>query len=357
MTAVGFLWQFTYDQNGMRTSRTNGNRVYNYVYNGDSLRQVTVDNHDLNFTYDASGRPLTLIYDGTTYYYSLNLQGDVTAILDRQGNTVVSYTYNAWGCILSITGSEKDTVGFYNPLRYRGYVWDPETGLYYLQSRYYSPGLGRFINADALVSTGQGLLGNNMFAYCGNNPVNYIDSLGLSPMYPWEDVPGYLGRLIGEWISEVIQTDEEETDEKGNTTFKAKVKKTAKSVGRNVEFSAGFGQGYYAEADVMEFGASIGMYGNYGTINYKDGKWYTGQEVNIGLSLSATQWLEVGFGDYTFLQSGKVIESSTWAGLNNTKESWTIFSAAAYFIAGGSIYVGFDLNTFLTDFESIWMEG
>ena len=182
MTAVGFLWQFTYDQNGMRTSRTNGTRVYNYVYNGSSLSQVTVDNHDLNFTYDTSGSPMSLIYDGTAYWYDLNLQGDVVGILDSNGNTVVRYTYNAWGCILSITGSEKDTVGFYNPLRYRGYVWDPETGLYYLQSRYYAPGLGRFINADALVSTGQGLLGNNMFAYCGNNPVNYIDSHGQEPI-------------------------------------------------------------------------------------------------------------------------------------------------------------------------------
>ena len=88
------------------------------------------------FTYDASGRPLSLIFDGTAYWYDLNLQGDVVGISDSYGNTVVSYGYNAWGCILSITGSEKDTVGFYNPLRYRGYVYDTETGLYYLQSRY-----------------------------------------------------------------------------------------------------------------------------------------------------------------------------------------------------------------------------
>ena len=73
------------------------------------------------------------------------------------------------------------TLGKYNPLRYRGYVYDTETGFYYLQSRYYDPELGRFLNADALVSTGQGLLGNNMFSYCPNNPVCSIDATGCAP--------------------------------------------------------------------------------------------------------------------------------------------------------------------------------
>ena len=107
-----------------------------------------------------------------------NLQGDVVAILNSSGQVVVQYTYDAWGNPLSTTGSLASTIGTLNPIRYRGYVYDTETGLYYLQSRYYDPELGRFINADAFVSTGQGLLGNNMFAYCGNNPVNYVDPSG-----------------------------------------------------------------------------------------------------------------------------------------------------------------------------------
>ena len=74
-----------------------------------------------------------------------------------------------------------DTLGKLNPLRYRGYIYDTETELYYLQSRYYDPQVGRFLNADALVSTGQGILGNNMFAYCNNNPVNYTDFKGSVP--------------------------------------------------------------------------------------------------------------------------------------------------------------------------------
>ena len=73
------------------------------------------------------------------------------------------------------------TLGFYNPLRYRGYVYDEETGLYYPQSRYYDPEMGRFINADDYISTGQGLLGNTMFAYCFNNPVVFVDNTGENP--------------------------------------------------------------------------------------------------------------------------------------------------------------------------------
>ena len=90
-----------------------------------------------------------------------------------------SYTYDAWGNPLTTTGAMADTLGKLNPLRYRGYVYDTETGLYYLQSRYYNPETGRFINADNLVDT-EDLLGENLFAYCANNPVNHQDPSGHS---------------------------------------------------------------------------------------------------------------------------------------------------------------------------------
>ena len=132
----------------------------------------------LSFSYDASGMLMSVVYNGTAYFYTVNLQGDVVAIVDASGTAVVSYAYDAWGNILSVTGTMADTLGESNPLRYRGYVYDNETELYYLQSRYYDPELGRFINADAFTSTGQGILGNNMFAYCRNNPVFRKDIAG-----------------------------------------------------------------------------------------------------------------------------------------------------------------------------------
>ena len=179
-------WAYTYDASGMRTGRTDGTTAYQYVYTGSQLMQMTVNQNGdnavddtLTFTYDASGIPLSVTYNGTKYYYATNLQGDVVAILDASGNTVASYTYNAWGkCLNSYTSG----IGFLNPLRYRGYVYDAETGLYYLQSRYYDPEVGRFVNADIFVSTGQSFTGNNMFAYCGNNPVNHIDGSGTIPI-------------------------------------------------------------------------------------------------------------------------------------------------------------------------------
>ena len=178
ITKDGTTWTNTYNQDGMRIRRTNGMVTYGYVYNGSQLSQMTVGSNTLNFSYDANGIPMSVSYNGTTYYYATNLQGDVTAILNASGSPVVSYTYDAWGKPLTVTGSLATTLGTHNPLRYRGYVYDTETELYYLQSRYYNPDTGRFLNADAFTSTGQGFTGNNMFAYCGNNPVARKDDGG-----------------------------------------------------------------------------------------------------------------------------------------------------------------------------------
>ena len=118
------------------------------------------------------------------YWFEKNLQGDIVAVYNSSGAKVASYTYsNAWGkCTTSYFNGGASTAVKYNPFRYRGYYYDTETGFYYLQSRYYDPNTCRFINADGYVSTGQGLTGYNMFAYCGNNPVNYVDYTGESAL-------------------------------------------------------------------------------------------------------------------------------------------------------------------------------
>ena len=138
-----------------------------------------------------SGAPVGLQYRNKTYgtytfdayYFEKNLQGDIIAIYTENGTKIGSYTYDAWGnCTISTesgtTTIQKRIVRTLNPFRYRGYYYDTDTGLYYLQSRYYNPKWGRFLNADGYVSTGTGLPGYNMYAYCNNNPVMGYDSNG-----------------------------------------------------------------------------------------------------------------------------------------------------------------------------------
>ena len=167
----------------MRIRRTNGTVTYGYVYNGSQLSQMTVGSNTLNFSYDANGIPMSVSYNGTTYYYATNLQGDVTAILNASGSPVVSYTYDAWGKPLTVTGSLATTLGTHNPLRYRGYVYDTETELYYVSSRYYNPEVGRWTNADSVLGQIGSIHGQNMFSYCFNNPVNMRDDTGAWPSW------------------------------------------------------------------------------------------------------------------------------------------------------------------------------
>ena len=99
-------------------------------------------------------------------------------IRSSYGTLLVEYTYDAWGNVLSITGSNASVLGANNPIRYRSYYYDFETGFYYLQSRYYDPAIRRFINADGYVNANGDFVGFNMYAYCGNNPVMYVDPTG-----------------------------------------------------------------------------------------------------------------------------------------------------------------------------------
>jgi RHS repeat-associated protein len=166
----------------MRTQRTSGSTTYNYTYDDSTLLKMTVGSNTLIFAYGANGHPMTVKYNGVDYYYVTNASGDVIGILNSSGAEVVFYTYDAWGNILSISGSMASTLGAHNPFRYRSYVYDRETGLYYLQSRYYSPQFCRFINADGVMpATASDTLGYNLFIYCFSNPVNMTDSNGNWP--------------------------------------------------------------------------------------------------------------------------------------------------------------------------------
>ena len=147
-------------------------------------------------------------YNDVDYFYVYNLQGDVVALIDANGTQVVEYVYDAWGYPISKTGSLAATIGTLNPFRYRGYVYDEETGLYYLRNRYYKPAWRRFINADNhdLPSQFRETLGNkNLYEYCNNNPLNKLDSTGNFGLLIGMAVGAIAGAIVSGVVSAASQ--------------------------------------------------------------------------------------------------------------------------------------------------------
>ena len=185
-------WNYAYDVNGQRVSKTESQsatadgaqttvHTTKYYYDGTKLAAEKKDDTIVWYDYDENGSPIGMRVNGQDYVFEKNLQGDIIRIYDENFSSVVKYTYDAWGKILSIDGTGASTIGEYNSLRYRGYYYDSDTGLYYLNSRYYDPVMCRFVNADAYNSTGLGIQGHNMYSYCLNNPIRYYDNGGCLP--------------------------------------------------------------------------------------------------------------------------------------------------------------------------------
>ena len=186
----------TYDADGLRSTKTVGTRKFEYQYVGDKLfYEKRGDNQEFYYFYDSYGN-LSMIYytlvgsNGVTsravYHAVTNAQGDVIALHKQNGQLVARYEYDAWGNTLSVTDANGNPITTWyniansNPIRYRGYYYDSDIGLYYLQSRYYDAEIGRFINADGYITTGHGVMSYNMYSYCQNNPVMYSDPSGKS---------------------------------------------------------------------------------------------------------------------------------------------------------------------------------
>ena len=192
---------YTYNSDGIRTSKTVGNTTTEYFLSGSQILAQKTGSTTMPFYYDANGTRIAFKYNGTMYYYVYNLQGDVTHIIDSTGAIKGTYQYDAWGKILNL--SSLTAIAQANPFRYRGYYYDTESGLYYLNSRYYNAEWGRFINADGYIYTGQGITGYNMFAYCGNNPVNCYDPNGeafltatICGIAVWKIAAAFIGTLF-----------------------------------------------------------------------------------------------------------------------------------------------------------------
>ena len=188
MTKGSKTYSYKYNDEGIRTSKIVNGVEYIYILDGSRIVSETWGDNLFVYLYDESGSPIGMQYrsvsmaegDFYTFYYEKNLQGDIVAVYNESGTKVLAYTYDAWGncTATSYTTAGTNLYALYTPFRYRGYYYDFETGLYYLQSRYYNPQWGRFLNADVHVNANGDLIGFNMYAYCSNNPVMGYDPTG-----------------------------------------------------------------------------------------------------------------------------------------------------------------------------------
>ena len=207
---------FEYNASGIRIKKND--TVYTLA--GTKILKETTGSNTITYYYGTGIAPVGFNYNGTDYYFRKNIQGDVVAIYDTEGDIVANYVYDAWGNhkIYDANNNEVTStthVGFINPIRYRGYYFDVETNLYYLQTRYYDPETGRFLNSDAIEYLAPEQLGGlNLYAYCNNNPVMFCDRNGnegvamkILFVVAMTLVGAFVGALIGA-IDYSVHTDE-----------------------------------------------------------------------------------------------------------------------------------------------------
>ena len=173
---------FTYNASGIRISKTVDGIRHDFCLDGGKILRETWLANTLETVFDNEDSVCGIVYNGEPFYFVKNLQGDIIAITDKDGEIVARYTYDAWGVCTVDTTSTNITIANLNPYRYRGYYYDSEIGMYYLQSRYYDPNVGRFINGDeaAVMALMDNSICDNLFTYCCNNPILLYDRSGFA---------------------------------------------------------------------------------------------------------------------------------------------------------------------------------
>ena len=215
---------YTYNKDGIRTSKTVNGVKHSYVLDGTNIVKETWGSNTLIPLYDLDNSVCGIKYNNTAYYFYKNLQGDVIAITNASGTVIARYVYDAWGRVLQVTDAHcnsvadnSDHIANINPFRYRGYYYDQETQLYYLQSRYYDPKVGRFINADVPEMLFRNLDCNilNLFYYCNNDPINRADSEGKWGFFTYLLIGIAIAGIIGtgiacgiRWMKDYQNSDE-----------------------------------------------------------------------------------------------------------------------------------------------------
>ena len=289
------------------------------------------------FYYDANGKRLGFSdYNGYAYYYIYNAMGDVIGLYDQYGD-VIYYHYDTWGKLVSITnvlgeeityGMAKWTIAQENPFRYRGYMYDNNTQLYYLNSRYYDPETGRFVNSDAQINAH--LLGANLYTYCYNNPVNLVDTIGFQP----------------EWASVISRYA------KGTVAYDLMVHATQQGWFSEIFYAAGFvrdsGGIYHARQDCLQ------QYGGYNDVY--DFAFDLGTDmvsVKFPFSYNGTEYILWAWkGDYLNLGAGAELGIYYGGGPH-----WFVDTSLAQPMALWLDYNGANIITYIPDEYTWWITG
>ena len=178
-------YSYTYNANGIRTGKFINGDIHEYTLDGTKILRETWADNSIIPLYDYEDSVCGIIYNSVPYYFVKNLQGDIISITNSAGTVVAKYTYDAWGVCTIKSDTSGVSIATINPFRYRGYYYDTEIGIYYLQSRYYDPAVGRFINADDVIYILQDdrILQQNIFTYCYNESVSRMDKIGTNSGY------------------------------------------------------------------------------------------------------------------------------------------------------------------------------
>ena len=198
-------YAYRYNIDGQRLAKTVNGVTTEYFYNGNILAGEKTEDNTLVFLYDNNGDAFGFTYNGTAYFYVKNAQNDVVAIADAAGAVIARYSYDDWGGITAVTDAngveitDKTQIAHRNPLRYRSYYYDSETGFYHLQTRYYVPEFSRFLNVDWAVGINQDIHEYNLLAYCSNDPINNSDANGQGRIRDWFHSTT---AKVGAWMTE-----------------------------------------------------------------------------------------------------------------------------------------------------------
>lgn len=180
-------FRYTYDQNGLRTSKEGPSFKEEYLYDKDrlsALKHVEGEKETIVFfNYDEGNQLVGFTIGDRDCFYDRDVLGTIRSVIDIDGKILVKYEYDDWGKVISIKDDSGEDLSKLNPFLFKGYFYDRETGFYYLKTRYYDPDIGRFISADGEIGSVGNPMGMNLYAYCKDNPVNYGDENGNWPSW------------------------------------------------------------------------------------------------------------------------------------------------------------------------------